>query len=106
MKSFQENLAGMPGIDGIARIELLDAGGVVSATIENRAGSQGSLRVYRYLAEKYGAITPAAAAEGLVLYAEHTADAGNHPGKHPIIDRLAALIGSQQTLEARLVQAG
>jgi len=106
MTNFQENLAAMPGIDGIARIELLDAGGAVCATIENRAGSQGSLRVYRYLAEKYGAITPAAAEEGLILYAEHTADAVSHPGKHPNIDRLTGLIGSQQTLHARIVQAG
>lgn len=106
MKTFQENLAGMPGIDDIARIELMDADGAVNATIENKAGSQGSLRVYRYLAEKYGAITPSAAAEGLVLYAEHTADAGSHPGKHPNIDRLIGLIGSQQTLSARLIKAG
>lgn len=103
MKTFQENLAGMPGIDDIARIELLDANGTVTATIENKSGSQGSLRVYRYLAEKHGAISPSAAAEGLVLYAEHTADAGSNPGKHPNIDRLIALIGSQQTLTARIV---
>lgn len=106
MKSFQENLAAMPGIDGVARLDLLDADGAISATIENKSGSQGSLRVYLFLAEKYGAITPAAAAEGLVLYAEHTADAGSHPGKHPNIDRLIGLIGSQQTLNTRVVKAG
>lgn len=105
MKTFSENLAGMPGIDGIAKIELLDAQGAIVATIENKAGSQGSLRVYRYLAEKHGAITPAAASEGLELYAEHTEDARLNPGKHPNIDRLLALIADNATLTARIINA-
>jgi hypothetical protein len=104
MKTFNENLAGMPGIDGIARIELLN-GDSVSAIIENKAGSQGSLRVYRHLAEKHGAITPAAAQEGLDLYAEHTEDARKNPGKHPNIDRLIALINNNSTLNVNIVNA-
>ena len=104
MKAFTENLAGMPGIDGIARIELLN-GNTVAAVIENKAGSQGSLRVYRHLAEKHGAITPTAAQEGLELYAEHTADARNNPGKHPNIDRLIDLINSNTTLSVNLINA-
>ncbi len=104
MNTFAENLAGMPGIEGIARIELLD-GETIVATIENKAGSQGSLRVYRHLAEKHGAITPAAAREGLDLYAEHTEDARSNPGKHPNIDRLLDLISDSRTLTARIVSA-
>lgn len=105
MKTFSENLAGMPGIDGIAKLELLDSNGNLVATIENKAGSQGSLRVYRYLADKHGAITPAAANEGLELYAEHTEDARLNAGKHPNIDRLLALVADNATLTARIVNA-
>lgn len=105
MKTFSENLAGMPGIDGIAKLELLDNNGNLVATIENKAGSQGSLRVYLYLADKHGAITPAAANEGLELYAEHTEDARLNAGKHPNIDRLLALVADNATLTARIVNA-
>jgi hypothetical protein len=105
MKTFQENLAGLPGIDGIARLELLDSEGNVVALIENKAGSQGSLRVYRHLAEKHGAITPAAAQEGLALYAEHAADARANLGKHPNIDRLLAVIERGGELSARVIPA-
>lgn len=105
MKTFSENLAGMPDIDGIAKLELLDSNGNLVATIENKAGSQGSLRVYRHLADKHGAITPAAANEGLELYAEHTEDARLNAGKHPNIDRLLALVADNATLTARIVNA-
>jgi hypothetical protein len=104
MKTFQENLVGLPGIDGIARIELLDAGGKLAGTIENKPGSQGSLRVYRFLAGKHGKITPEAAQEGLEIYAEHTRDAQENPGKHPNIDRLFALIEKKQALSVHQVQ--
>ena len=105
MKTFQENLAGLPGIDGIARIELTDHSGNTVAMIENKAGSQGSLRIYRHLAEKHGAITPAAAQEGLDLYAEHSEDARTTPGKHPNIDRLFDVIENNGTLGVRVVSA-
>lgn len=104
MSTFNENLAGLPGIEGIARIELL-SGNTVVATIENKAGSQGSLRVYRHLADKHGAITPTAAQEGLDLYAEHTADARNNLGKHPNIDRLFDLVKNNATLTVQVVSA-
>lgn len=105
MTTFQQNLAGLPGIDGIARIELVDGDGSVAAVIENKAGSQGSLRVYRHLSEQYGAITPAAAQKGLALYAEHTEDARINPGKHPNIDRLFDLVARDATLAARVIPA-
>jgi hypothetical protein len=103
MTTFQENLAGLPGIDGIARIELHTKDGSLAAIIENKPGSQGSLRVYRYLADKYAAITPEAAQEGLQLYAEHTADARANPGKHPNIDRLHDLIARDASLTAHVI---
>lgn len=105
MKTFQENLAGLPGCDGIARLELTDGNGNTVAIIENKTGSQGSLRVHRHLAEKHGAITPIAAREGLDLYAEHTADARSNPGKHPNIDRLFEVVENDATLGVRVVSA-
>jgi len=103
MTTFNENLAGLPDTDGISRLELNDSNDAIIATIENKAGSQGSLRVYRYLAEKYGAITPDAAQEGLDLYAEHTTDALANSGKHPNIDRLLELIKHGATLTVRVI---
>ena len=86
-------------------MELLDSHGIIAATIENKAGSQGSLRLYRHLADKHGAISPAAAQEGIDLYAEHTEDAEKNPGKHPNIDRLLDLVKSGATLQARIIPA-
>ncbi|WP_423236267.1 DUF2322 family protein [Amphibiibacter pelophylacis] len=51
------------------------------------------------MAAQHGSrITPAAAQAGLALYAEHTEDARQNPGKHPNIDRLIALVERQETL--------
>ncbi len=97
MGNFAENLAQLAGVDDFSRLELFDAAGKPVAVIENKPGSQGSLRVYRHLAEKWGGINPDAAHEGLVLYAEHTGDARQHPGKHPNIDRLFEIISSGAT---------
>ena len=46
MSQFAENLKKLPGISHLAALNLLDAEGNVVATIENKAGSQGSLAVY------------------------------------------------------------
>ncbi|MFT3963182.1 DUF2322 family protein [Propionivibrio sp.] len=102
---FAENLKKLPGISHLAAINLLDAEGNVVAVIENKAGSQGSLAVYNHLAQTYGAITPDAARKGLELYAEHTEDARQHPGKHPNVDRLTALIEERKTLRIKHVFA-
>jgi len=89
--AFAENLKALPGISHLQAIELVDAAGAVVATIENKSGQTGSLAVYNHLGQLYGAITAEAAKKGLELYAEHTADAEAHHGKHPNIDRLLAL---------------
>ena len=105
MPQFAENLKKLPGISHLAAINLLDADGNVLSVIENKAGSQGSLAVYNHLAQTYGAITPDAARKGLELYAEHTDDARLHPGKHPNIDRLIALVEENRTLRIKHVFA-
>lgn len=105
MTQFADNLKKMPGISHLAAINLMDTQGGVVATIENKAGSQGSLSLYNYLALTYGAITPEAALKGLELYAEHTEDAKVNPGKHPNIDRLFALADKGETLRIKHVFA-
>jgi hypothetical protein len=105
MSQFAANLKKLPGISHLASINLLDAEGNVLIAIENKAGSQGSLAVYNHLAQTYGAITPDAARKGLEIFAEHTEDARTHPGKHPNIDRLLALVEEKKTLRAKHVFA-
>ena len=97
--SFADTLKILPEASG-ARLRLADATGAEVAVIENAPGSAGSFRVYAHLAEKHGGITPAAAAEGVAIFAEHADDARNHAGKHPNIDRLFALQASGATLAA------
>ncbi|MBL8418915.1 MAG: DUF2322 family protein [Dechloromonas sp.] len=89
--SFAENLKKLPGISHLSAVNLLDKAETVVATIENKPGSQGSLAVYNHLAQTYGSINLEAAKKGLEIFAEHTEDARNNPGKHPNIDRLIAI---------------
>jgi hypothetical protein len=103
---FQDNLARMPGIDGIARIDLVDGKGTVVASIENKPGKQGSLAVYNYLRQTFGTLDAKAAEHGLVVFAEHTADARNRPGAHPNVDLLLAIAAGGEALRIDVVAAG
>ncbi|MDR3221435.1 MAG: DUF2322 family protein [Candidatus Accumulibacter sp.] len=105
MPRFADNLKKLPGVSHLAAIRLLDGENNVLAEVENKTGSQGSLLIYNYLALTYGAITPDAAKKGLELFAEHAEDARQHPGKHPNIDRLMALIEEKKTLRIKHVFA-
>jgi hypothetical protein len=104
--AFADNLKQLPRISHLAAIQLLDSDSTVVATIENKPGQAGSLAVYALLADKYGKITPAAAAEGVQLYCEHSADARANPGKHPNIDRLLQLQQDGGELEVKLYPQG
>ncbi len=90
--SFSDNLKALPGIEHLAGLELHDEHGQLVATLLNQPGSAGSVAVYHALAQRHGTLGAEAAHEGLALYAEHTADARAHPGKHPNIDRLLQLV--------------
>ena len=103
--AFAENLKQLPKISHILAIQLLDGEGKEVALIENKPGQAGSLSVYNHLGQIYGAITAEAARKGLELYAEHTADAQAHPGKHPNIDRLIALAADGTTLRVKHIFA-
>ncbi|WP_423199336.1 MULTISPECIES: DUF2322 family protein [unclassified Cupriavidus] len=100
---FKDNLAQMPAIAGIERIDLVDAGGAVVASIENMPGKQGSLAVYNYLQLQFGKLDAKAAEFGLAVFAEHTADARNRPGAHPNVDRLLAIAAGGDALKIQII---
>ena len=94
---FAETLATLETTDHLQSLTLTRADGRVE-TIENKPGSQGSMKVYHHLWKKYGSINPEAAKEGLKLYAEHSDDALVNPGKHPNIERLMEVLETDATL--------
>jgi len=96
--AFTDNLKQLPRISHLTGIQLLDSDGAIAATIENKPGQAGSLSIYNHLGQIYGAITAEAARKGLELYAEHTDDARQNPGKHLNIDRLLALAAESNNL--------
>lgn len=102
---FKDNLSQLPAIDGIERIDLLDGTGAVVASIENKPGKQGSVAVYHYLQQAFGALDAKAAEHGLAVFAEHTADARNRPGAHPNVDRLLAIAAGAQALRVHVITA-
>jgi hypothetical protein len=99
--AFADKLKTLPGVSHLAALQLIDAADAVVGLIENKPGQAGSLVVYNHLAQTHGAITPAAAAQGIELYAEHADDARVHPGKHPNIDRLIGLAERGETLRVK-----
>ena len=103
--AFKDNLQQLPSIDALARIELADASGAVVATIENQPGKQGSLAVYQYLQQTFGALNAEAAAHGMEVFGEHTADAKARPGAHPNIDRLIEIVDGGAPLSINLIAA-
>jgi hypothetical protein len=102
---FQENLAQMPSIEGLERIDLVTAANKIVATIENKPGKQGSLAVYNYLQKEFSALNAKAAQHGLDVFAEHTIDARNRPGAHPNVDRLLEVAAGGETLNIQIVSA-
>lgn len=96
--SFADNLTTFPNVDNISAILITNSAGDAIDRIENAAGKQGSLRLYKALLEEFGELNAAAAKKGLALFAEHVADAKANPGKHPNIDRLFAIAQSEVSL--------
>lgn len=103
--SFRDNLQLMPSFENLTRIDMINQSGTVVASIENQPGKQGSLAVYQYLEQSFGVINADAAAHGLEVFAEHTADAKNRPGAHPNIDRLLEIVDGANPLSIRLFEA-
>ena len=103
--AFSDNLKQLPSVSHLAALQILDAGGNVAGSIENKPGQAGSLAVYAALADRHGVINAEAAREGLALYAEHAADAKANPGKHPNIDRLIEIINAGTSCAVKLISA-
>ena len=104
--TFKENLQQLPPVDGVQRIDLVDAKGNVVASIENQPGKQGSLAVYQYLKQSFEILDEKAAAHGLAVFAEHTADARNRPGAHPNVDRLLEIAAGGGPLHVEIITGG
>ncbi len=102
--SFKDNLALLPSVEAIARIDLIDPNGTTVASIANEAGKQGSLAVYQYLAQNFSLLDATAATHALGVFAEHTADAKARPGAHPNIDRLLEIIGGASPLTIKVAE--
>ena len=103
--TFKDNLQHLPSIEGVRRIDLVDKQGAVVASIENQPGKQGSLAVYHYLQQVFGTLDAKAAEHGLVVFAEHTADARNRPGAHPNVDQLLAIAAGAAPLRIEVIAA-
>lgn len=103
MQKFSDILLTLDSTDEVQRIELYYEDGRPAGVIENKPGSQGSVKVYNHLYKMYGGITLDAAVEGLSLYAEHAEDAENCPGKHPNIDRLLKILEDETPLEVKVI---
>lgn len=104
MQKFSDVLLSLDDASHVARIELYNKDGSSAGVIENKPGSQGSLKVYYHLARMYGDISLDAAVEGLSLYSEHTEDAENCPGKHPNVDRLLNILEDEQPLTVKIIE--
>lgn len=100
--TFADILKQLPGVENVEKLDLLDSGGKLVATLENKPGKAGSLAVYNHLALQHGKIDTVSAQEGLALFAEHTEDARKNPGKHPNIDRLFRIIEEKLSLTAKV----
>ena len=103
--AFKDNLQQLPAIDGVQRIDLVEASGNVIASIENQPGKQGSVAVYQYLKQAFGALDAKAAQHGLLVFAEHTADARERPGAHPNVDRLLEIAAGGAPLKIEIVSS-
>jgi hypothetical protein len=103
MQKFSDVLLTLDNTDHVKRIELYHEDGSAAGVIENKPGSQGSVKVFHHLYKMYGGITLDAAVEGLSLYAEHTEDAENCPGKHPNVDRLISVLENEEPLTVKVI---
>ena len=104
MQKFSDVLQTLDDASHVQRIELYNNDGSPAGLIENKPGSQGSVKVYYHLFRMYGEISLDAAVEGLSLFAEHAEDAENCPGKHPNVDRLLNILEDEQPLTVKVIE--
>ena len=103
--NFKDNLAQLPAVDGLDRIDIVTQEGGLITTIPNMDGKRGSLAVYQYLGQNFSALDKEAAEQGLALFAEHVADARANPGAHPNVDLLIQISEGGDTLQIQPIAA-
>lgn len=103
MTAFKDILASLPTIDHLEALELSNSDGD-SERLPNQPGKAGSLAVYNALMEEFGEINVQAAEKGLELFAEHTEDAKQNPGKHPNIDRLFNIVANNLSYQGKAIK--
>lgn len=100
--NFQDHLATFPDIAHLSGLNIEDAAGRVVHHIPAEAGKLGSLKLYYALYQRFGGRLDAEAArQGLLWFAEHTADAQAHPGKHPNVDFLQTVAAQHQVFRLK-----
>jgi hypothetical protein len=97
MQCFKDILPTLSSIEHISSLILTDRNGEVT-TLENKPGTSGSVAVYFEVSKDSGVMDSSSATAALELYAEHTEDARENPGKHPNIDRLFVVIDSDSSI--------
>lgn len=101
---FKTILDSLPSIDHLQGLDVISNGNIIHH-IPAIQGKLGSLRVYHALAQQFnGKLDRTCAEKGLQLFAEHTEDAKQNPGKHPNIDLLLRVIA--ENLEYQLIAKG
>ena len=99
---FKDILPTLKDTSQIRQLELINEQGMFIDSIENVPGKSASVSIYYHVSSN-GQINRAAAKQALQLYAEHTDDARQHPGKHPNIDRLFDLIDNNLTFQVKVI---
>lgn len=101
---FKDYLATFPAVDHLVRIEIINQQGHCVHTIPAVEGKLGSLKLYNALAEQFSnQLNAESATQGLIWFAEHLADAKQHPTKHPNIDLLIAVEASGEMFEIKRI---
>lgn len=101
---FQDNIARLPPIDHIERIELIAHDGRVVTVILNKPGQRGAMAICQYLLPRFGQLDAQAAAHGVLFFGqEYIADARIHPGAHPNIDLFLGIAAGNAPLHINVI---
>ena len=91
MKTFEENLKSLPTAEKTVLLRLYNREDELVSILPNIPGRQGSVRVFKHIADKKGVIDFEAAKEGLRIFEEKVEDARKNPGKHQKLELLLGI---------------
>ena len=93
MSTYKDHLKSLKQpYERVAALECYGESDSPAFIIENQPDDQGALAIYYEVAVKHGGLTPQAAEEALVLFAEYAEQARTSPGRYKDIDRLFLII--------------